>query len=610
MANIIQLLPDNIANQIAAGEVIQRPASAVKEMMENSIDSGATEVQLIIKNAGKALIQVVDNGCGMSETDARLSFEKHATSKIRCVDDLFNIQTKGFRGEALASIASIAQVELKTREADKDLGTRIIIEGGEIKKQEACQSAAGTSISIKNLFFNVPARRNFLKSDAVESKHIFEEFHRIALAHPGVSFHLINNGHEVYHLTAGNLKQRIVSILGKNHAERLVPIEEVSDNIAVTGYIGKPEYAKKTRGDQYFFVNKRFIKSAYLNHAVFNAYSELIPKDQFPFFAIFIDIDPKVIDVNVHPTKQEIKFEDEKLVYHFIHAGAKHSLAQFSLTPTLDFDRETGFDTFQSFRNDLSQPKDVSSSFPAMPQMPKKSKLEQDNLKSWGDLYQLGQDDLARITDDGSVTLQSGMSDDALNGANKAEAPAPVQLHQRYILSQIRSGFILIDQQSAHQRILYEKYLDALDKNKGSSQSSLFPQTLELDRGDAELLKEVIPDLNAMGFDIQDFGQNSFVIQGYPNDISEGNEAQMVESLLEQYKTNLQIEKLDKRDSLARAMAYSSCIKSGKVLSEREMRALTDELFACSAPYTSPNGKATFITFDLAELADRFGQNG
>ena len=289
MANIIQLLPDNIANQIAAGEVIQRPASAVKEMMENSIDSGATEVQLIIKNAGKALIQVVDNGCGMSETDARLSFEKHATSKIRCVDDLFNIQTKGFRGEALASIASIAQVELKTREADKDLGTRIIIEGGEIKKQEACQSAAGTSISIKNLFFNVPARRNFLKSDAVESKHIFEEFHRIALAHPGVSFHSINNGHEVYHLTAGNLKRRIVSILGKNHAERLVPIEEVSDNIAVTGYIGKPEYAKKTRGDQYFFVNKRFIKSAYLNHAVFNAYSELIPKDQFPFFAIFID---------------------------------------------------------------------------------------------------------------------------------------------------------------------------------------------------------------------------------------------------------------------------------------------------------------------------------
>jgi DNA mismatch repair protein MutL len=609
MADIIQLLPDNIANQIAAGEVIQRPASAVKELMENAIDAGSNNIQLIIKNAGKALIQVVDNGSGMSETDARMAFEKHATSKIRKVDDLFAIRTKGFRGEAMASIAAIAQVELKTRETDQDVGTRILIEGSEVKKQEACQTAAGTSVAVKNLFYNVPARRNFLKSDAVETKHIFEEFQRIALAHPSVAFSLINNGHEVYHLREGNLKQRIVGLMGKNYAERLVPIEERSDNISVTGYIGKPQYAKKTRGDQYLFVNKRFIKSGYLNHAVFQAYSELISKDQFPFFCIFIDLDPKVIDVNVHPTKQEIKFEDEKLVYHFVHAGAKHSLAQFSLTPTLDFDRETGFDHLESFRTDLSKSKDNVSNLPPMPgrDYPQKSKLERDNVKNWRDLYDARQKAEQQESDD-SLTLQSRWEQDDENGHRKAAAPPPIQMHQRYILTQIKSGFILIDQQSAHQRILYERYLQALNQNRGSTQRSLFPKTLELNPGDAELLKEVLQDVNSMGFDIQDFGNNSFVIQGFPSDIPEGDEMKLIEALIEQYKTHLKVERLDKRESLARAMASSSGIKGGKILSEPEMRRLIDELFACSTPYTTPGGKPTFITFDLTELATRFGR--
>lgn len=607
MPNIIQLLPDNIANQIAAGEVIQRPASAVKELMENAIDAGATEVQLIIKNAGKALIQVVDNGSGMSETDARMCFEKHATSKIRKVDDLFAIRTKGFRGEAMASIAAIAQVELKTRETDQDLGTRLLIEGSEVKKQEACQTAAGTSVAVKNLFFNVPARRNFLKSDAVETKHIFEEFQRIALAHPNVSFSLTNNGHEVYHLREGNLKQRIVGLMGKNYSERVVPIEEKSDNISVTGYIGKPENAKKTRGDQYIFVNKRFIKSGYLNHAVFQAYSELISKDHYPFFCIFIDVDPQVIDVNVHPTKQEIKFEDEKLVYHFVHAGAKHSLAQFSLTPTLDFERETGFDHFESFRTDLSKSKENISNLPPMPgrDFPQKSKLERDNVKNWRDLYEARQN--AEQEDD-SLTLQSRFGQEEDSGQAETPASAPVQMHQRYILSQIRSGFILIDQQAAHQRILYERYMQALNQNKGSTQRSLFPKTLELNPSDAELLSEVLADINSMGFDIQDFGNNSFVIQGFPNDIPEGDEMKLIEALIEQYKTHLKVDRLDKRESLARAMAISSGIKSGKHLSESEMRRLIDELFACSTPYTTPSGKPTFITFDLNELAARFSR--
>lgn len=607
MADIIQLLPDNIANQIAAGEVIQRPASAVKELLENAIDAGSEDIKLIIKNAGKALIQVVDDGCGMTETDARMCFEKHATSKIRQVDDLFAIRTKGFRGEAMASIAAISQVELKTREADQDLGTRILIEGSDNKKQEPCQTAAGTSIAIKNLFYNVPARRNFLKSDAVETKHIFEEFQRIAMAHPGISFSLINNGHEVYHLRNGNLKQRIVGLMGKNYAERLVPIEEQSDNISVRGYIGKPAHAKKTRGDQYIFVNKRFIKSAYINHAVFRAYDELISKDQFPFFAIFIDLDPKVIDVNVHPTKQEIKFEDEKLVYHFVHAGAKHSLAQFSLTPTLDFDRDPSFDRFSAFQQDLSKSDQQGqvSNLPPMPQgrPPEKSKLERDNIKHWRDLYESRQEH----KEEDSLTLQSGWEQD-VEGQDRAAAPAPVQIHQRYILSQIRSGFILIDQQLAHQRILYERYIDALQQNRGSTQRSLFPQTLELNSTDAALLHDMLTDINSMGFDIQHFGENSFVVQGFPSDISEGNELQLIEALLEHYKNHLKVDKLDQRESLARAMAASSSIKSGKVLSESEMRRLIDELFACITPFNAPGGKPTFITFDLSDLGTRFSR--
>ena len=349
MPNKIKLLPDAVANQIAAGEVIQRPASAVKELLENAIDAESTHIKLLLKDAGKTLIQVIDNGCGMSETDARMSFEKHATSKINTIEDLFAIYTKGFRGEALASIAAVAQVELKTCTAVSPVGTAIQIEGSKIITQEACQHPKGTSIAINNLFFNIPARRNFLKSNAVETKHILDEFIRIALAHPEIGFSVFNNDEEIYHLKSGNLKQRIVGIFGEKYAHALVPLQEDTDVVEMSGFIGKPDFAKKQRGEQFIFVNKRFIKSSYINHAIFRAYEEIIPNDRFPFFVLFITIDPKKIDINVHPNKQEIKFEDERLVYTFVNAATRHGLAQYSVMPALDFDQEDALNKMNAF---------------------------------------------------------------------------------------------------------------------------------------------------------------------------------------------------------------------------------------------------------------------
>ena len=357
MADIIQLLPDAIANQIAAGEVIQRPASVVKELLENAVDAGATEIKLIVKEAGKTLIQVIDNGCGMSETDARMSFERHATSKIRGSEDLFAIRTMGFRGEAMASIAAVAQVEMRTRQHDQDLGNKLVIEASEVKVQEPCQCVAGTTLSVKNLFYNVPARRNFLKSNAAEMRHIVEEFQRIALANPELFFSLHHNGNQVFHLQPGNLRQRIVAVFGAGTNKKLVPVEEDTDVLKLHGFVGKPEFAKKTRGEQYFFVNDRFIKSPYLNHAVMTAYEDLLPKEVYPLYIIFIDIDPARIDINVHPTKQEIKFDDERLVYNYLKVSVRHALGQFSITPSMDFDQETAF----------SKPRTPASFDPEMP---------------------------------------------------------------------------------------------------------------------------------------------------------------------------------------------------------------------------------------------------
>ncbi len=613
--DIIRLLPDNIANQIAAGEVIQRPASAVKELLENSIDAGATNIKLIVKQAGKSLVQVIDNGCGMSDTDARMCFEKHATSKIRTADDLFNIRTMGFRGEALASIAAIAQVELKSRQTGEQLGTCIEIEGMKVLKQEPCQTPEGTSIAMKNLFFNVPARRNFLKSDAVELKNIIEEFQRIALAHPKIGFQLFNNDNEVYHLKSGNLKQRIIALFGDNYAQKIVPVEEKSYALHVYGFVGKPEFSKKTRGEQFIFVNNRFIKSAYLNHAVSAAFNEMIPQGSFPFYVLFMDIDPSKIDINVHPAKHEIKFEDEKLVYTFVNLGVKHALGAYSVSPSLDFNQEHHLNSNNTFTEqprtwlEITQhattTRDAKKFAPPSNFQPL-TKREEGNLQNWQTLYDtVGKADTGNSKEDVDSTMPDTRQM-ATEQEGYKEAVPPHQIQRRYIVSQIKSGFILIDQQAAHERIMYERYLRMLEKNRNESQRQLFPQSLDLNAADAQILLQILPEINSLGFDIQEFGKNSFVIHGFPADIIQENEKKMVEEMIEQYKMNAQVTKLSKRENLAKSLAYSSSIKAGKKLSVEEMKTLIDELFACENAFTAPNGRFTFITIGNDELEKRF----
>ncbi|MBX7142522.1 MAG: DNA mismatch repair endonuclease MutL [Chitinophagales bacterium] len=617
MPDIIRQLPDSIANQIAAGEVIQRPASAVKELMENALDAGATHIKLIVKDAGKSLIQVIDNGCGMSETDARMSFERHATSKISTIDDLFAIRTMGFRGEALASVAAIAQVELKSKRKEDSLGTLIEIEGAEVKKQEAVQTADGTSIAIKNLFYNVPARRNFLKANPVEMRHIIDEFQRIALANPEVHFELHHNGLLVFGLPPANLRQRIVNVLGAHYNERLVPLEEETTVVRIFGFIGKPEAAKKTRGDQFFFVNRRFIRSNYLNHAVVSAYDQLLTKDSFPLYVIFLDIDPSKIDINVHPTKQEIKFDDEKIVYAFVNAAVKHGLAKYSITPTLDFDRETAFDRLEAFTSMPSRPsthvvtqesETVEAKSGGIPGETSFF-LHKQKPRHWEKLYEI-----AKQRESVTVTLPS-TEEGTESHANQvaiedfsAEQPAPFQMHQQYIVSQIKSGFILIDQQAAHERILFEKYLTGLQNNNLSSQQQLFPETIHINAADGELLKELLPELKALGFDLQEFGGSSFVAHGLPSDLKEVKVKEVIESMLDEYKQSASQTKFNKRQQLAYSMARRASVKSGDQLNEKEMRQLIDQLFACETPFVAPNGKLTILTFDLEEIARLFEQ--
>ena len=610
MADIINLLPDNIANQIAAGEVIQRPASAVKELLENAVDAGATEIQLIIRDAGKELVQVIDNGKGMSETDARICFERHATSKIQTIDDLFQIRTMGFRGEALASIAAVSQVELKTRLRGADIGTYIETDNSVVRKQEPCQTAEGTSIAMKNLFFNVPARRNFLKSNAAEMRHIVDEFIRVAMAFPQVQFTLTNNTQQLFYLEKGSLKQRVVAILGQHYNARLVTVKETTDYMDVHGFVGKPETAKKTRGDQFFFVNNRFIKSPYLNHAIMNAFAEMIPADSYPLYVLFIDLDPSHVDINVHPTKQEIKFDDEKVMYAFVQSAVKHALAQFNITPTLDFELDPGIQQLDAVSKPFTEQKQAQSAntslyktFTQANQAHVIDKSSNSNLRHWKDLYDIGKT-AAEPTITASPSTPS-MIDERWQDTT-IDQKVPVQVHQQYILSQIKSGFILIDQQAAHERILYERYQRALQDAPVPVQQSLFPQTLPLPPADAALISEMLPDLQVLGYDLEPFGNNTFVVRGTPADIQSGNEQASIEGLLEQFKNFSEL-KLNKREQLVRSMARNNSIPAGKSLTSREMQNIIDELFACTMPNAAPGGKYTYISFKLADLAKMFG---
>lgn len=614
VADIIRLLPDNIANQIAAGEVIQRPSSAVKELLENAVDAGASEIQLIVKDAGKALLQVIDNGSGMSETDARMSFERHATSKIASINDLFHIRTMGFRGEALASIAAVSQVELKTRQQGQELGTLIEVDNSVVKKQEPCACAPGTSIAMKNLFFNVPARRNFLKSNATEMRHIIDEFIHVALAFPSIFFSLNSNGQQVFHLEKGSLKQRVLQLLGTQYNTKLVTVKENTDYLNISGFVGKPDTAKKTRGDQFFFVNNRFIKSAYLHHAVMSAFADMIPDDSFPLYVLFIELDPAHVDINVHPTKQEIKFDDEKVIYAFVQAAVKHALAQFSVTPALDFELDPMIQQLPSITQPFTEQKQSQSRQSSLYQSFTKAHqahfIERSNLKNWKLLYEPGQLSAQNQEDPApSPHLQAIAHPPVISDRwqeETVEQKMPTQIHQRYILSSIKSGFILINQQAAHERILYDRYQRALKDKPIAVQQSLFPQTLSLLPADATLLAEMLPELKLLGYELEPFGQHAFLVRGVPADICQGSEQQSIEGLLEQYKHFSNELKLDKREKLIRSLARNNAIPGGKVLTVSEMQNLIDELFACGQPHLSPTGQFTFISFKLEELEKMF----
>ena len=630
MADIIQLLPDSIANQIAAGEVVQRPASAVKELMENAVDAGAQNIKLILKDSGKTLIQVIDDGCGMSETDARMSFERHATSKIREAKDLFTIRTMGFRGEALASIASISQVELKTRRAIEDLGTRIVIEGFDLKLQESCQTPVGTSISVKNLFYNIPARRNFLKSNTVEMRHVLDEFERIALSNPDIFFSLHHNGTEIFHLPIGNLRQRIVNVFGKESNKHLVPVDEDTDVLKLTGFVGKPEMAKKTRGEQFFFVNNRFIKSAYLHHAVQTAFEDIISKESYPFYVIFMEIDPARIDINVHPTKQEIKFEDERLIYNYLKVSVRHALGRNSITPSLDFEQQNIFSRQYVVPRDIRKDSPSQDGEETVSQQPNwKPKMDPNkgsgsdyrvppSAKNWESLYagldnlSFDSDTIANPSDTARAdlfTIDSEWAD--AKEMDYLEQPVsqtkePYQIHHSYIVSQIKSGFLLVDQQAAHERILYEKYLDLLGEKQVYTQRELFPKTLHFSASQVEVLREILPEINRLGFDIQEFGGQSFVVHGIPADWMVGQDEQkVIEGLLDQYGREMDL-KLDLKERVARSMARSGAVKKGTAMTETEMRHLIDHLFGCTMPFKSPTGRNCFITFELSGLEKEF----
>lgn len=620
MADIINLLPENIANQIAAGEVIQRPASAVKELLENAVDAAATEIKLYVNDAGKALVQVIDNGKGMSETDARMSFERHATSKIKNIDDLFHIKTMGFRGEALASIAGVAQVELKTKKAGESVGTYIEIENSVVKSQQPVATSEGTNISMKNLFFNVPARRNFLKSNASELRQIVDEFIRVAMAFPSLFFSLTSNGQEVFHLEKGSLKQRVIQILGNNYSSRIVSVKEETDYMNIYGFVGKPETAKKTRGDQYFFVNNRFIKSAYLNHAVMNAFSEMIPKDSFPMYTLFIDIDPSRLDINVHPTKQEIKFEDEKIIYAFVQSAVKHALAQYSVTPTLDFELDASIQQSEAVSKPFTTEKEFSATGTSLfNTFTKKNQAHfidsksdlgtwDDNLLKQNNLENSSNKDLERPIAEETFYSSAFKNPVQANVDKKPTSDYFTQIHKSFIVAENENGFIVIHQQNAHERILYERFTEAMKGKPIAIQRILFPTAIELAAPDAVLLNELLSDLNILGYQVEPFGNNSFVIQGSPADVPNGNEKDSLEKILEQYKHFNMDMSFSRREKLLRSMAWQQSIKAGTYLSEKEMKSLVEDLFNCTINNTTPTGKPVFLEFKKDELNKMFGR--
>ncbi|MEJ7645099.1 MAG: DNA mismatch repair endonuclease MutL [Chryseolinea sp.] len=598
MRDIIQLLPDSIANQIAAGEVVQRPASAVKELMENSIDANATQIKLVIKEAGKVLLQVIDNGKGMTETDARMSLERHATSKIRKADDLFSLRTMGFRGEALAAISAVSQLEMKTRLASEELGTLLVVEGSEVKKQEHVACDQGTSIAVKNLFYNIPGRRNFLKSNASEYQHIVDEFHRLALSHPDIAFQLIETDSIEFDLSPGKLSQRIVGIFGKQYQEQLAPCQEETTLVRISGYLGKPHFARKKRGEQFLFVNKRFIRSNYLNHAVMSAYDGLLPDNSYPFYVLFIEIDPKHIDVNVHPTKTEIKFDDERAIYAVVLSAARQAIGAHNLTPAIDFNADVNI--INKLSNATAQSKEVyfEERF--------SSGLLHSNHEHWQKIFE-GAEITKPVSEVPVPATHTLRFESALNESTTVtEEKACFQIHNRYIVKQVKSGMMIVDQQAAHERILFEKFVTHVKLKSAQSQQSLFPQTITFQAADFALVLEMLQEIETLGFRIEIFGKNTFLITGIPANISNSRERELFEGLIDQFKINQAVLSVPLSENLARSLAKRASLKSGQLLVKEEMRALVDNLFVCANPNYAPDGKPTFFIFELNKIESYF----
>lgn len=615
MADVIQLLSEHIANQIAAGEVVQRPASAVKELLENAVDAGATDIQLIIKDAGKELIQVTDNGKGMSPTDARMSFERHATSKISSIEDLFRIRTMGFRGEALASIAAVAQVEMKTRQPVAEMGTRICIEATEVKLQEACAVNPGTTIMVKNLFYNVPARRNFLKSNTTELRNILDEFTRVALAHPAIGFRFWNNGTEQYRLEGDTLKARIVGLLGSSYEKNLVPVEQDTDVLKINGFVGKPQASTRTRGMQFFFINGRFIRNAYLNHAVVQAYEGLIEKDSFPFYVLFLEVDPARVDVNVHPTKQEVKFEDDKLMYSYLMAAVKHSLARYNIAPSLDFTLNADIQAMPAVRMPFTQREQDETRkgylFNTFSQGGQAHIVEKnDSLRHWKELYEIAHTPAAANVAASAVPTPAEPQQATILTGSQAEGKGKgsMMLIQGSLLATtVKSGMMLIHVRRAQERICYERLLREWNSETAPSQRILFPASYELPPQDAVLLEEVLPDLLRMGFDINPFGKNTFVVQGLPPGLHAGEEKSVLDEVIEQLKHEAPDAVGRRTDMLLAAMAARLAQNIQAVMQPEGQEALVDELFACSQPELTPGGRKTFVMLRKDELMDLLG---
>jgi len=589
MSDIIHVLSDAVANQIAAGEVIQRPASVVKELMENATDAGATSIKVIVKDAGKTLVQVVDNGCGMSKGDAQICFERHATSKITIAEDLFAIRTSGFRGEALASMAAVSEVTVKTRRPGDELGTHIRIAGSRLELQEPVQTPPGTNFQVKNLFFNIPARRKFLKSDHTELRHIINEFNHVAITHPTVEFTLIHNQAELLQLSPTNLRQRIIGVFGKAVNAYLIPLETTTSLIKISGFIGKPEHARKTYGEQFFFVNNRFIKHPYFHKAVLNGYNRILAPDHIPSYFIFFETDPAKIDVNIHPSKTEVKFEDERSIWQMLLSSVKEAIGKNNLSPSLDFNTEGVIDIPVMTR-------DTEVRIPGIDTNPAYNPFEGERS------YEQGKRNTPYLEDrfEGWEQLFEPISDTSVSISKN------LQVKNKYILSPVKSGLMVIDQRRAHERIIYEEMLEAQNSRQPLPQQTLFPETIRLNTADYQVCLEMMGELEKLGFDIRDFGNNCVVVHGFPADISPISAGNKLELMIEQYKS-LEGELVPgTSERIARAASRTSAINYGKQLTDLEMQKLVDQLFACNNPNHSPSGKLIVKIIELKELDSLF----